>query len=199
MALEELVKSDEVSGVLDITASEVVNYLLGGIYSAGPNRLEAAGLKGVPQLVSPGAFDIANFGPRETVPEKYKDRGFYFYTPSITLMRTSSEENALIGRTVAEKLNQSRGPTTVLIPLRGFSLLDREGARHQLVSMDGTIRGDWYDREADLSLVNSLKRHLDQSKVFLKELDLHINDPQFAQIAVELLEKMLNETIYIEK
>ncbi len=193
MALEELVRSGEISGVLDITASEVVNHLLGGIYSAGPNRLEAAGMMGIPQLISLGAFDIANFGPKETVPEKYKERNFYFYTPSITLLRTNVEKNDLFGKIVAEKVNRSRGPTTILVPLQGFSLLDRKGSGHHKMSMDGTMTGEWYGQEADLALINSLKQYLDLSKVLLKEMDLHINDPKFAEIAVELLGKMMEE------
>ena len=187
MALEELVRSEEISGVLDITASEVVNELLGGIYSAGPHRLEAAGAIGVPQVISLGAYDFANFGPKETIPEKYKGRNFFFYTPSITLMRTNVEENHLFGKVIADKLNKSCGPTALLIPRKGFSALDRKGSGRQQMSLDGTLTGEWYDPEADLALINSLKQHLDLSKVLLREVDFHINDPQFAEIAVELL------------
>ena len=104
-------------------------------------------------------------------------------------MRTNVEENDLFGKIVAEKMNRSRGPATILVPLEGFSLFDRKGGGHRLASMDGTIRGDWYDREADLALVNSLKKHLDRSKVLLKEVDLHINDPEFAKIAVETIKE----------
>ena len=191
MALEELVRSGEVSGVLDITASEVVNEILGGIYSAGPNRLEAAGAMGVPQVISLGAYDFANFGPKETIPEKYRGRNFFFYTPSITLMRTSVEENILFGKVVADKLNKSRGPTALLVPRHGFSALDRKGSGRHKMNMDGTITGEWYDPEADLALIDSLKRHLDLSKVSFQEVDLHINDPQFAEMAVELLDNLM--------
>jgi uncharacterized protein (UPF0261 family) len=194
MALEELVRSGEISGVLDITASEVVNELLGGIYSAGPHRLEAAGAIGVPQVISLGAYDFANFGPKETIPEKYKGRNFFFYTPSITLMRTSVEENHLFGKVIANKLNKSCGPTALLIPRNGFSALDRKGSGRQKTSLDGTITGEWYDAEADLALINSLKQHLDLSRVLLREVDLHINDPQFAEIAVELLTGLMPQT-----
>jgi uncharacterized protein (UPF0261 family) len=187
MALEELVRSGEISGVLDITASEVVNELLGGIYSAGPHRLEAAGAAGVPQVISLGAYDFANFGPKDTLPEKYKGRNFFFYTPSITLMRTNVEENHLFGKVIANKLNKSCGPTALLVPRNGFSALDREGSGRHKLSLEGTIRGEWYDPEADLALIDSLKRHLDLSRVLLREVDLHINDPQFAEMAVDLL------------
>jgi len=193
MALEELVRSGEISGVLDITASEVVNELLGGIYSAGPHRLEAAGAIGVPQVISLGAYDFANFGPKETIPEKYKGRNFFFYTPSITLMRTNAEENNLFGKVIANKLNKSCGPTAILIPLKGFSALDRKGSGRYKMSMEGTMTGEWYDPEVDLALTNSLKQHLDLSKVLLQEVDLHINDPQFAEIAVDLLGSLMQQ------
>jgi uncharacterized protein (UPF0261 family) len=191
MALEELVRSGEASGVLDITSSEVVNELLGGIYSAGPDRLEAAAARGVPQVVIPGAYDFANFGPKETIPEKYRSRNFLFYAPSITLMRTNIEENELFGKVVASKLNKSCGPVAVLVPLKGFSALDRKGSGRYQVSMDGATRKDWHDPETDLALINSLRGHLDRSKVSLKEVDLHINDPEFATIAVDLLIGMM--------
>jgi uncharacterized protein (UPF0261 family) len=176
---------------LDITASEVVNELLGGIYSAGPNRLEAAGAMGVPQVISLGAYDFANFGPKETIPEKYRGRDFFFYTPSITLMRTTVEENILFGKVIADKLNKSCGPTAFLVPRNGFSALDRKGSGRHKMSMDGTITGEWYDPEADLALIDSLKRHLDLSKVSFQEVDLHINDPQFAEMAVKLLDNLM--------
>ena len=194
MALEELVRSGEVSGVLDITSSEVVNELLGGIYSAGPHRLEAAGAAGVPQVVSLGAYDFANFGPKETIPEKYRGRNFFFYTPSITLMRTNVEENSLLGKVIANKLNGSCGPTALLAPRQGFSALDRQGSGRHKMSMDGKITGEWYDPEADLALIHSLKQHLDPSRVLFKEVDCHINDPQFAEMAVERLGTLMQTT-----
>jgi uncharacterized protein (UPF0261 family) len=193
MALEELVRSGEISGVLDITTSEVVNELLGGIYSAGPHRLEAAGAIGVPQVLSLGAYDFANFGPMETIPKKYKGQNFFFYTPSITLMRTNVEENHLFGKVIANKLNKSCGPTAILIPLKGFSALDRKGSGRYKMSMKGTMTGEWYDPEADLALIDSLKQHLDLSKLLLQEVDLHINDPQFAEIAVDLLGSLMQQ------
>jgi uncharacterized protein (UPF0261 family) len=199
MALEELVRSGEISGVLDITASEVVNELLGGIYSAGPHRLEAAGATRVPQVISLGAYDFANFGSKETIPEKYKGRNFFFYTPSITLMRTNVEENHLFGKVIANKLNNSCGPTALLVPRNGFSALDRGGSGRHKMSLDGTIRGEWYDPEADLALIASLKRHLDLSRVLLQEVDFHINDPQFAEMAVELLCRLMQTRYKGEK
>ena len=121
MALEELVRTGEISGVLDITTSELVDELVGGMYSAGSHRIEAAGSMGVPQVISVGALDFGNFGGKETVPEKYRNRNFFFYTPSITLMRTDVEENRILGKTIAEKVNRSTGPAAIVIPLKGFS------------------------------------------------------------------------------
>jgi uncharacterized protein (UPF0261 family) len=191
LALEELVRSGEIGGVLDITTSELVDELVGGIYTAGPNRLEAAGTMGIPQVISVGGLDFANFGPKETIPEQYRNRHFYFYAPSITLMRSNVVENRLLGEIVANKLNQSTGPAVVLLPLRGFSSLDREGGGYRKTAMNGTITGEWYDQEANFTLIQSLKQHLNRSKVSLKEMDVHINDPEFAEVAVKFLEEMM--------
>jgi uncharacterized protein (UPF0261 family) len=193
MALEEIVKTGMINGVFDVTSSEVANHLLGGIYSAGPNRLEAAGEMGLPQVISLGAFDIVNFGPLETVPEKYRARDFLFYTPSITLMRTNVEENWMFGEVLANKLNKSRGPTAILVPLKGFSALDREGGVHRTAKMDGTVVGNWFNKEADFALIDSLRKHLDMNKIIFKEVNSHINDPDFAEIGVELLLALLRK------
>lgn len=192
MALEELVRSEEVSGVLDMTTSELVDDLLGGAYSAGPHRLEAASATGVPQVVSLGALDFANFGPKETVPKRYEHRNFFFYTPSITLMRTNVEENQILGKKIAEKLNVSVGPSAIIIPLRGFSVLDREGGK-KMSNIQGTVSGDWHDERANSALIESIKQHLDPSRVTLLEVDAHINDPEFPEAAVQLLTKMIKK------
>jgi uncharacterized protein (UPF0261 family) len=153
MALEELVRSGEISGVLDITTSELVDDLTGGMYSAGPQRMEAAGSMGVPQVISLGALDIANFGAKETVPEKYRGRNFFFYTPSITA------------------LDRSGGPKTKTI--------------------DGSVSAEWHDEVANSALIDSLKAHLESSKTKWIEVDAHINDPEFAEIAVGQLIEMI--------
>lgn len=186
MALEELVREGEASAVLDITTSELVDDLVGGMYSAGPNRLEAAGAIGIPQVVSFGALDFGNFGPKKTIPTAFHGREFFFYAPSITLMRTNMEENRILGRRIAEKLNRSQGPVAVIIPRKGFSALDRAGARRK-TRMDGTDAGEWYDEEADGALIRAVKKHLDASRVRLLEMEAHINDPEFADAAVALL------------
>lgn len=190
MALEELVRSGEVSGVLDITTSELVDDLVDGMYSAGPRRLEAASAMGVPQVVSLGAIDFGNFGAKETVPQRYKDRNFFFYTPSITLMRTNVEENQILGKKMAEKLNVSVGPAAIIIPKKGFSALDRAGGK-KMTRIDGAVSGDWHDEMLNSALIESLKAHLDASKVKLVEVDAHINDPEFAEAAVQLLVELM--------
>jgi uncharacterized protein (UPF0261 family) len=192
MALEELVRSGEVSGVLDITTSELVDDLVGGDYSAGPNRLEAAGAMGVPQVVSLGALDFGNFGPKESVPQKYRDRHFFFYTPSITLMRTNVEENRILGKRIAEKLNVSVGPAAIIIPKKGFSVLDRAGGK-RMTTIDGTVSGEWHDEAANAALMESIKHHLDASKVRCVEVDAHLTDPAFAQAAVQLLVELMKK------
>ncbi len=192
MALEELVRTGEISGVLDITTSELVDELVGGMYSAGPHRIEAAGSMGIPQVISVGALDFGNFGGKEMVPEKYRDRNFFFYTPSITLMRTNEEENRILGRTIAEKANRSTGPAAIIIPLKGFSALDRSGGP-KMTTIDGSVSGDWHDYVVNSALVESIKDLLDTSRVKLLEVDAHINDPEFADTGVDLLIKMMKD------
>jgi uncharacterized protein (UPF0261 family) len=192
MALEELVLSGEVSGVLDITTSELVDDLIGGMYSAGPNRLEAAAFTGVPQVISLGALDFGNFGPKETVPPAYRDRNFFFYTPSISLMRTDVAENKILGKKIAAKANAATGPTAIIIPNKGFSALDRAGGK-KMTRIDGTVAGEWYDEAANSALIGSIKNHLDTNKVQLVQVEAHINDPEFADEAVDLLISMLNK------
>ena len=192
MALEELVRSGEVNGVLDITTSELVDDLIGGEYSAGPGRLEAAASMGVPQVISLGALDFCNFGPKETLPPAYRDRNFYFYAPSITLMRTNAAENEILGKKIAAKANASTGPTAIIIPHKGFSALDRAGGA-KMTRMDGTVAGEWHDQTANNALIESIKNHLDTRKVQFVEVAAHINDPDFAQKAVDLLISMMGK------
>src|SRR5207248_11229166 len=121
--MESLIESGMVAGVLDLTTTEWADELVGGVLNAGPTRLEAAARKGVPAVVSTGCLDMVNFGPPETVPEKFKGRRFYQHNPQVTLMRTTPEENRELGRILAEKLNLSTGPVTLLLPLPGNSLI----------------------------------------------------------------------------
>src|SRR5213078_5396459 len=157
-----------IAGVLDITTTELADELVGGVLSAGRDRLTAAGLRGVPQVISLGALDMVNFGPPDTVPERFRGRRFYQHNPTITLMRTTPEENDRLGKEIAEKASAARGPTALLVPLRGVSAIDREGQPF------------WWP-EADRALFQSLRNWL-SPEVKRIELDLHINDPEFARI-----------------
>lgn len=173
MTMESFIADGMIKGVLDITTTELADELVGGILSAGPDRLTAAGMHGVPQVISLGALDMVNFGPRETVPEKFKERRFYQHNPTVTLMRTTPAENDQLGKEIAQKASAAKGPTAVLVPLRGVSAIDKEGQ-------------PFWRPEADQSLFQSLRNWISPN-VKLIELDLHINDPEFARIAAETL------------
>ena len=175
--MEGLIRDGLIAGVLDLTTTELADELAGGVMAAGPDRLTAAGLKGVPQVVSVGALDMVNFGPPETVPERYADRRFYRHNPTVTLMRTTPGELDRIGKEIAEKASAAAGPTRVLLPLRGVSAIDAEG------------KPFWWP-EADAALFQSVRNRIHPPGL-LAEYDLHINDPAFAEAAArELLQLM---------
>jgi uncharacterized protein (UPF0261 family) len=171
--MEELIRGGFIAGVLDMTTTELADELAGGVLSAGPDRLEAAGQAGVPQVVSLGALDMVNFGAPETVPAKYKDRTFYRHNPLVTLMRTTPPENAVLGRIIAAKLSKAKGPTVLMIPRKGVSLIDTEGK-------------PFHDPAADAALFDALRDNLGKN-VELVEVDADINDEAFAMRAAELL------------
>ena len=177
-AMEDLVKGGFIVGVLDATTTELADELVGGVLSAGPDRLEAAGNLGVPQVVAPGALDMVNFGPPDTVPEQFKDRTFYQHNPTVTLMRTTVEENAELGKIMGQKLSQAKGPTTVIIPKQGVSAIDQEGQ-------------PFYSAEAEAAWIENLKANLGNN-VALIEMDNHINDDTFAEKLVDTLLASLN-------
>lgn len=176
-SMEALVNGGFLTGVLDITTTELADDLVGGVFSAGPQRLEAAGLHGLPQIISLGALDMVNFGPMESVPERFRQRRLYKHNPTVTLMRTTPEECAELGRRIAHKLNMARGPVALFIPLRGVSMIATEG-------------GVFYDAEADQHLIENLKAGL-QSHIEVHELDLDINDPRFAQAMAHRLDEFI--------
>ena len=176
-AMEDLVKGGFLEGVLDVTTTELADELVGGILSAGAERLEAAGEEGLPQVVAPGALDMVNFGPPDTVPEKFRDRHFYQHNPTVTLMRTTAEETAELGKIMADKLNQAKGPTTVLIPIQGVSAIDKTGEPFD----SPEARDAWRE---------SLKAHIGEN-VTVIEMDAHINDDEFATKLAEMLLKSL--------
>ena len=172
-AMEQLIEEGAFLAVLDLTTTELADELVGGVMSAGPHRLEAAGRKGIPQLVCPGAIDMVNFGPLETVPAQFRNRNLHIHNSSVTLMRTTPDECAEIGRITARRLNGASGPVTVLIPLRGVSAIDRDG-------------GPFFSREALDAYRVALKAEL-RPNIRLVELDAHINDESFARTAADLL------------
>jgi uncharacterized protein (UPF0261 family) len=175
-AMEALMRSGFITASLDITTTELADELVGGVLSAGPERLEAAGELGIPQVVSLGALDMVNFGPFETVPAEFRDRLLYKHNPTVTLMRTMPEECAALGRMIAEKLNRGRGPLTVFVPLKGVSLIATEGQV-------------FHDPAADEALFGALRETLDPN-VELRELDLDINDPEFARAMADRLDAL---------
>jgi uncharacterized protein (UPF0261 family) len=177
MTMESFIRDGLIAGVLDITTTELADELVGGILTAGPDRLTAAALRGVPQVISLGALDMVNFGPPETVPEKFRARRFYQHNPTVTLMRTTPDENDRLGKEIAHKASASKGKTAVLVPLRGVSAIDAEG------------KPFWWP-EADRALFESLRLWM-SPHVPLLELDLHINDPAFAEECARTLLGMI--------
>ncbi len=178
--MEAFISDGLIAGVLDLTTTELADELVGGVLTAGRDRLTAAALRGVPQVISLGALDMVNFGPPDTVPEKFRGRRFYQHNPSVTLMRTTPDENDQLGKEIAHKASAAKGPTTVLVPRRGVSAIDAEG------------KPFWWP-EADAALFQSLRNWM-SPHVRLIELDLHINDPAFAEAAAQTLLEMLSSS-----
>ena len=176
-AMENLIDEGVIDGVLDITTTEWADELVGGNLNAGPERLDAAGEAGVPQVVSTGALDMVNFGPRESVPAEFDDRLFHIHNPQVTLMRTTPDENAELGRIIGEKLNAATGPTALALPLGGVSMLDVEGE-------------DFYDPEADTALFDALRATIDDD-IDLMEMETDINDDAFAEAMAERLDEYM--------
>jgi uncharacterized protein (UPF0261 family) len=178
--MESLVEAGLVAGVLDLTTTEWADELVGGVFTAGPDRLKAAAAKGVPAIVTPACLDMVNFGAPETVPERFRDRTFYAHNPNVTLMRTSVEECRELGRVMAARLNESTGPVTVLVPLRGWSMIDTQNGRFWLP-------------EADAAWLEALRRDL-RTDIPVIELDCNVNDPEFSErCAKELLVNIAGE------
>jgi uncharacterized protein (UPF0261 family) len=178
LAMEALVDAGFLAGVLDATTTELCDDLVGGVLSAGPDRLEAAGRAGLPQVVSVGALDMVNFGSRDSVPPQFEERNLYVHNPSITLMRTTAEENAELGRRIARKLSAATGPVSLFVPLKGVSMIDAEGQ-------------PFHDPEADAALFAALRDGLAGSRVELVELDRNVNDPEFATAMAARLDEMI--------
>ncbi|MEZ5101031.1 MAG: Tm-1-like ATP-binding domain-containing protein [Thermoleophilia bacterium] len=175
-SMEALIRDGFVTASLDVTTTELADELVGGVLSAGPERLDAAGAVGIPQVVSLGALDMVNFGPRETVPERFAGRNLYVHNPTVTLMRTTPEECAELGRRIARKLNAATGPTALFVPLGGVSMIDVEGM-------------PFHDPEADEALFAALRETLDP-RVEAHWLDLDVNDERFALALADRLHEL---------
>lgn len=170
-AMERLLDQGILSGLIDITTTEIADLLFGGVLPALPDRLDVVARTGAPWLGSVGALDMVNFWAPSTVPDRYRDRLFYHHNPNVTLMRTTPEENAQMGRWLGEKLNACRGPVRLLVPEKGISALDIEG-------------GPFWHPEADAALFQALRDTI-TDPARLVYLPLHINDPAFAKAAAD--------------
>ena len=171
--LEAHIRDGFVAAVLDLTTTELANHLFGGIHGAGPDRLTAAALAGIPQVISVGGLDMIAIAS----PDKHKGRQFWRNDAVVTIMRTTSAENYRLGKEIAQKASAATGPTAVVLPLKGVSALDQEGE-------------PFWSPEADRALFQSIRNWLGP-QVELIEADLHINDAEFARIAVEVLLRMI--------
>ncbi|MDB5392075.1 MAG: hypothetical protein JWM11_7721 [Planctomycetaceae bacterium] len=180
LAMETLIADGLIAGVLDITTTELADELVGGTLSAGPNRLTAAGKLGIPQVISVGALDMVNFGPRETVPERFSDRQFHVHNATVTLMRTTPDENRLLGHEIARKARTAIGPTAILLPLRGLSAIDQAGRPFD-------------DPTAREALYSAIRNSAGDIEVL--ELDAHINDASFAAAAANKLLALLRHNL----
>ncbi len=175
-AMEELIGEGVADGVLDLTAHEVSGELYGGMMGA-PNRLEAAGRLGLPQVVGPGGNDFLVLPPPDEIPPEHKHRLAYRHTPEMTLCRVTAQEMVQVASVMAERLNRATGPAAVVVPLRGFSFPSRDG-------------GPLYDPESDRAFARTIKEKLSE-RVKYMEVDCHINDPPYAETAVAVLEELI--------
>jgi uncharacterized protein (UPF0261 family) len=169
---ENIVRDGMIEGAMDITTTEIINLVVGGVFPAGPERLETAGGLGIPQVITCGALDFVNFWNGH-IPEKFSGRKFYQHNPMVVIMRTNRKENIKAAKIISEKLNKAKGPTAFFIPLKGFSSVDAEGK-------------DFYDPDIDEAFISTISSNI-SSNVKLIKLDNNINDPEFAeQMALEL-------------
>lgn len=179
-AMEGLIKDGYIEGVFDITTTEWCDELMGGNMAAGDKRLEAAALNQIPQVVSVGALDMVNFGPISTVPGKYNGRNFYKHNPTVTLMRTTVEENRQLGLMIAEKLNMCTAKAALLLPLQGVSMIDAPGQ-------------PFYGPEEDAMLFKTLKDNITNPLVEIIEINANINDIEFSTAAAQKLIELVTE------
>jgi uncharacterized protein (UPF0261 family) len=173
-SMEEVMKTGLVAGALDVTTTELAGELGGGIWPAGPERLEVAARLGIPQVVSLGGLDMICFGPPDPLPERFRSRQIYRHNDAMAGARTTPAECRELAAVIARKLNEATGPTALFLPLRGVSVMGTDG---QL----------FHDLEADGALFSGLRELVDRSKVEVEEIDADINDPRFALAMAERL------------
>lgn len=172
-AMESLIESGMVAGVLDITTTEWADELVGGTLSAGPHRLEATAKAKIPSIVVPGCLDMANFGERESLPARFEQRCLYLHNPQVTLLRTNPQECRKLGEILAKKINAYDAPVTVLIPKKGTSVISVAG-------------GPFHDPEADEALFSAIEGGL-RDDIEIRSFDVPVNDPLFAKACAEAL------------
>jgi len=177
--MESLIADGYIAGSLDITTTELADEVCGGVFSAGPERIQAASKANIPAVIVPGCVDMANFDAIDTVPEKYKGRNLYEWNPNVTLLRTNVEENIKMGEMIAAAANLSIAPAAVVLPLKGVSMLDSEGER-------------FWDPEADQACFGAIKKNL-KPGIPVIEMDNNINDPAFSTKVAETLLEMLKK------
>lgn len=185
-AMEALAEAGFLAGVLDLTTTELADDLVGGVLTAGPHRLEAAGRMGLPQVVSVGALDMVNFGPEATIPASFAGRRFLVHNPTVTLMRTSASEMATLGTSIATKLAAATGPVAVFLPLQGVSGID-------------VADGPFEDAAADAALFAAIHQGLDGTGIPVTDVDCRINDPGFGLAAANALHALITGTTTTEK
>jgi uncharacterized protein (UPF0261 family) len=181
LAMERLISEGQIDAVIDLTTTEVCDHLSGGVLSAGPNRLEAGAKKGIPMVVSVGACDMVNFGPKDTVPDKYKDRNLFEHNPAVTLMRTNGDECREIGGFIVEKLKTFADKPEmirVLLPTGGVSMIDKPGQ-------------PFHDEKADEALFSVFEDGLRDTRIKVTRLANNINDDAFAEAVVQTLEGLI--------
>lgn len=205
-SMEELINDGYIVGILDITTHEIADHMLGGVLSAGPDRLTAAGSQGIPQVIAPGGLDLINFGPKETVPERLlretdqPGRGLYIHNPMVTCIGVSKDEAYQIGAHIADKLNAAKGPAVLCVPMRGWGACDIASPNKDL-GWAGPGPGPSWAPDPDHPqwalrnsyFVEALRAGIDRNKPNLEVIlvDRHLNEPEFADLMAELLEEML--------
>jgi uncharacterized protein (UPF0261 family) len=170
--MEKLGDSGMLSGFIDLTTTEVADMMVGGIFPADRDRFGSPIRTRLPYVGSVGAIDMVNFGPRDTVPDKFRNRRLVVHNPNVTLMRTTRDENRAIGEWMGSRFNQMEGPVRLLLPMKGVSMLDAPGQA-------------FCDPDADNALFESLERTVRQTaRRKIERVDANINDPPFAEAVV---------------